>query len=195
MMPVLAQVSATFLAIFLTVLAGYLIFLKTTSANIEAEIQGEGAQIVEEIRRTPAYQVRIPFNGDAFFQAYQRQSHNITGIALVYLIAFDVVTEDAPEIFEMAQRGNISGRLSGRLALWLVQRALTALVPSGVPWPGPKSGYAFGRGVTSISGPPSAKAFTDAPKLAPPAQELFFGSPGIPVVKGQNSLSRRAKPL
>src|SRR4029434_517936 len=89
MMGVIAQIATTLIAVVLTLLAAYILFLSTSQANIDAEVQSEGARIVELLRKSPTYQVQIPYLEMFLRQHYQQKHPELSGAALLYRIVFD----------------------------------------------------------------------------------------------------------
>lgn len=140
-MGLLAQIVAGFVALALTLVAAYVVFLSSSRANLEAEVQREGQQIAEYLRRTDIFEPQPPYIDIYLLQAYQKKHPDLSKRKLLYRIAYDLTSAtvfhsvDFSEFFEIAQRGNIPGKLSGRIALWVVQQSLASLVPRETEWP------------------------------------------------------------
>jgi hypothetical protein len=163
MMGVIAQIATTLIAVVLTLLAAYILFLSTSQANIDAEVQSEGARIVELLRKSPTYQVQIPYLEMFLRQHYQQKHPELSGAALLYRIVFDVnlskgFKEKNQEIEDVAAKGNEPGELTSRVTLWAVQESFTMLAPSRVVRP-----------IYSI-----AKSYGATPNTSPEPQEALF---------------------
>lgn len=149
-MGIIPQITTTFIALVLTLLAGYVVFLSTTRANIEGEIQVEGAKIVDELQRSATFEVPLPYTDIFLLQHYQAKYPNLSGPTLPYRIVFDLQgrflfdKESMKETLDIAAKGNAPGNLSGRITLWAVQQSVASLLPSRVPWPGHRSVRTFG---------------------------------------------------
>jgi hypothetical protein len=163
MMGVIAQITTTVVALVLTLLAAYIVFLSTSQANVEAEIQSEGAKIVELLRKSPTHRLQIPYLDMFLRQHYQQKHPELSGASLLYRIVFDAhfskgLMERNPEVEEVAATGNEPGELTGRVTLWAVQESFTMLAPSQVAHP-----------IYSI-----ARSYGTTPNTSPEPQEALF---------------------
>lgn len=147
MLGTLAQIVATFVALVLTLLAGYAIFLSTSRAQVDADIQEQGLLIVEELGRSVTYKPPyIPNEIFYWLEAYQRQHPNMSGIALLKRLAEDLlgvrefVGVSLSQSFGLEQNKEISKKERSRIALGVAQHAVSLLVPSEDLWPGPRPG-------------------------------------------------------
>jgi hypothetical protein len=163
MMGVTAQIATAIIALVLTLVAAYIVFLSTSQANTEAQILEEGARIVELLRKSPAQQVQIPYLDMFLRQHYQQKHPDLSGAALLYGILFEAnlssgLVNKNLEIEEVGAKGNAPGELTSRITLWVVQESFTMLAPSGVSRP-----------VYSIS-----RSYGPNPDISPGSQEAVF---------------------
>ncbi|HEX3034712.1 MAG TPA: hypothetical protein VHT73_06190 [Thermodesulfobacteriota bacterium] len=135
MLSLLAQIVTTFLAILATFLAAYGIYLISNQANIDAEIQKEGTEIVNKLQKAPIKKIPLLYHDIDLYSSYKIQNPDLGGIDLLQKIARDLLFEK-DKIVEIATEGNVSGKATGRVAFWLLQRSLDSLAPNKVYWPG-----------------------------------------------------------
>lgn len=136
MISTLAQIITTFLAIMATFLAAYGIYLASTQANIDAEIQQGGAEIVNELQRAPVDKIPLAYFDIFLLNHYRTKYPNLGGIDLFEKATTDLILSTDPSAMEIAEKGNIPGRVRGRVAFWVLMRALDYLAPGKVYWPG-----------------------------------------------------------
>jgi hypothetical protein len=141
MMSLIAQLVTTYLALVLATLAAYAIFLLTTQATIDADIQKLGGEIKQDVADAHVLDAPVLYADIFLLQEYRKEHPGDSDLALLSRIASELSFAALPfpegeaqsfpsaeAMLTLAAKGNMPGPIRGRLAVWTIRESFGALV-------------------------------------------------------------------
>lgn len=144
MLRTLTQIIATFWAIGATFIAAYLVYLYSSSTNIEEKIHMEGLEIFNVLRSAPTYKNSF---GSTILEAsllkqYKAKYPDKSRVYIYERIASDLFVasafddDESRDMLSAGEWGKPHGHIVGRTFFWIIEKSVDHLVPEEVYWSG-----------------------------------------------------------